>query len=171
MSRQLLTEYLDRQRACYIRQHHGVAYTAPEIAESSHINGRNFAKVVMIKVDGELSMVVLPAHYHVDIDLLRTAIGAESLVLAQEREFSYRFPRCEPGAMPPFGHLYGFLTYMVPVFESCREIAFNAGTHSEIIRMPFYEYMRLAHVVEVPAGVIPPSVGFGDAMTAPRLRA
>lgn len=157
MSGQLLIEYLQRQRAIFSCQAHHVAYTAAEIAEISHINGQNFAKVVMIKVDGELSMMVLPAHYHVDLDVLQTALGADKLEMAAEREFSYRFPRCELGAMPPFGHLFGLPTYMVPVFEEGSEIAFNAGNHSEIIRMPLQEYLRLAHVIEVDAGVIPPS--------------
>ncbi len=158
MSRQLLIEYLERQRAAFTRQSHHVAYTAPEIAQSSHINGHCFAKVVMVKVDGELSMVVVPAHHHVDVDLLKSALGADQLSLAAEREFSYRFPRCEPGAMPPFGHLFGLQTYMVPVFAANGEIAFNAGTHSEIIRMAMDEYRRLAHVTEVPTGAIPPSM-------------
>lgn len=158
MSDQLLIEYLQRRGAVYRRKRHNVAYTAPEIAETSHINGHNFAKVVMIKVDGELSMMVLPAHHTVDFEVLQIVLGADHLAMASEREFSYRFPRCEPGAMPPFGHLFGLQTYMVPVFESGSEIAFNAGTHDEIIQMPLEEYLRLAYVIEVMAGVVPPSV-------------
>ena len=164
MQSQLLIEYLERQRAQFTRQPHNVAYTAPEIAQISHINGHNFAKVVMIKVDGELAMMVLPAHYQVDLDVLQFALDADTIELAREREFRHRFPRCELGAMPPFGHLYGLQTYMVPVFDRNREIAFNAGTHSEIIRMPIGEYLRLAHVTEVVAGVIPPSVATANVM-------
>ncbi len=158
MPGQLLFEYLDRQQAAYIRQSHRIAYTAPEIAESGHINGRNFAKVVMIKIDGELAMMVLPAHFHVALDALTMALAVECVELASEREFSYRFPRCEIGAMPPFGHLFGLQTFMVPVFDEYGEIAFNAGTHSELVRMPLQEYLRLAHVTEVAVGVTPPSV-------------
>ena len=157
--RQLLIEYLERQNAQFIRQVHKFACTAAETARSSRVDSHCFAKVVMIKVDGELAMMVLPAHQQVDLDVLQAALGAETLTLAAEREFSYRFPRCELGAMPPFGHLFGFQTFMVPVFEEGEEIAFNAGTHSEIIRMPLEEYLRLAHVTEVPVGVEPPSLG------------
>lgn len=158
MPGQLLFEYLDRRQAEYTRQPHSVAYTAPEIAESCHINGHNFAKVVMIKIDGELAMVVVPAHYHVALDVLQDELAANHIELASESEFSYRFPRCEIGAMPPFGHLFGLQTFMVPVFDVSGEIAFNAGTHSELVRMPLPEYLRLAYVTEVAAGVIPPSI-------------
>ncbi len=164
MPGQLLIEYLERQKADYICQRHSVAYTAPEIAQSSHIHGRNFAKVVMVKVDSELAMVVVPAHYHVELDVLAVVLGVDSIELATEREFSRRFPRCEIGAMPPFGHLFGLQTYMVSVFEEGEVIAFNAGTHSELIRMPLEEYLRVAYVNEVAGGVISP------AMTPPKMQ-
>jgi len=157
MSGQLLIEYLDRRRADYILQRHHIAYTAPEIAEQSHVAGNAFAKVVMIKVDAELAMVVLPAHYRIDLDQLTTSLGVNHITLATEREFGYRFPRCEIGAMPPFGHLYGLDAFMIPVFQHSRMIAFNAGTHSEIIRMPMAEFLRLACLTEVGAGAVPPS--------------
>ncbi|WP_101758948.1 aminoacyl-tRNA deacylase [Oceanicoccus sp. KOV_DT_Chl] len=156
MSGQLLIEYLDRQKANYRLDRHPVAYTALETAQASHTQGQNFAKVVMIKVDGELAMMVLPAHYHVAPDVLQAVLSVDKVVLATENEFARRFPRCELGAMPPFGHLFGLDTYMVPVFDRQQEIAFNAGNHSELIRMPMTEYQRLAAVTEVPWGVFPP---------------
>jgi Ala-tRNA(Pro) deacylase len=158
MPGQLLNEYLERRKATYYRQAHNVAYTAPEIAQICHIQGHSFAKVVMIKVDDELAMMVLPAHHHVAVEVLAPVLGAEQVRLSTEHEFSYRFPRCEIGAMPPFGHLYGLQTYMVPVFEEGREIAFNAGSHSELIRMPLAEYLRLAYVNEISAGVLSPGM-------------
>ena len=154
MPRQLLIDYLDRQYAAYNRQSHAVAYTAPEIAENSHITGHQFAKVVMIKLGVELAMVVIPAHDHLDLELLKTELGVSSLQLADEREFSHRFPRCEIGAMPPFGHLFGLQTFIVPVFSGEEEIAFNAGSHTEVIRMPLQEYMRLAYATEVDKRVL-----------------
>ena len=149
MPGQLLIEYLDRQRAIYSLQSHLVAYTAPEIAEVSHIAGNNFAKVVMVKVDGVLAMVVAPANYRIDLTGLVFQLGAKDIYLACEREFSHRFPRCDIGAMPPFGHLYGLETYVLPAFKPSGEIAFNAGSHTELIRMPASEYRRLAYAVEL----------------------
>ncbi len=155
MSEQLLIEYLDRRKAEYTLQSHLKAYTAPEVAELCHVGGNTFAKVVMVKIDGELAMVVLPAHFQVDLDELTTSLGVNYITLASEKEFGHRFPRCEIGAMPPFGHLFGLDTYMIPVFEDQRKITFNAGTHSEIIRMSMTEYLRFAYVIEVSAGAIP----------------
>ncbi len=158
MVAQLLIDYLKRSGADYQLHSHSAAFTAQETAESSHVHGRNFAKVVMVKIDGEMSMVVLPAHYHLDLDILRDTLGVGSVELASEREFKHRFPRCETGAMPPFGHLYGLMTYMVPIFPEDEMIAFNSGSHTEIITMPCREFMRLAHMMEITEGVMPPAL-------------
>lgn len=153
MSAQLLFDYLDSQRALYSRQTHSVAYTAMDVAASGHINQANFAKVVMVNIDGELAMIIVPALYQVDIASLRTVLKAQRVELAQERDFYYRFPRCEPGAMPPFGHLFGFEAFLVAAFDNRQEIAFNAGSHSEIVRMPYREFLRFAHVTELECGL------------------
>lgn len=153
MSAQLLFDYLDSQRALYNRQAHSIAYTAMDVAASGHINQANFAKVVMVNIDGELAMAILPALYQLDIESLRSALKAQRVELAQERDFYYRFPRCEPGAMPPFGHLFGFQAFLITAFDDRQEIAFNAGSHSEIVRMPYREFLRFAHVTELECGL------------------
>ncbi len=154
MPRQLLFEYLERQQVYFRLQSHEQAFTAEEVAQSCHINDRTLAKVVMIKIKNELAMVVIPAHYLVDLEQLKISLNVEDIELAKELEFSHRFPRCEVGAIPPFGHLYGLQTYMVPVFEDGEEIAFNAGTHTQLVHMDLNDYIRLAHVIRVEEAVI-----------------
>lgn len=156
MPSQLLVDYLNRSNASFQLQHHPVAYTAAEVAQAAHVQGAHFAKVVMIKIDDELAMVVIPAHFHLELDLLQDSFDGRSLRLAEEREFRHRFPRCETGAMPPFGHLYGVVTYVVTLFDEDSDIAFNAGTHTEIIRMGFRDFLRLAHADVLEDGALPP---------------
>ncbi len=158
MPAQLLMEYLDRSGITYQLQSHLSAYTTPEVAQASHIRGRNFAKVVMIKADAELAMVVLPAHYHVELELLAHAIGAEQVVLATEREFVHRFPRCEIGAMPPLAHLYGLQSFLMPVFQQDQEVAFNACSHTLVVRMNYADFLRVGHFDLIDSGVMPPGI-------------
>ncbi|MEX0599327.1 MAG: YbaK/EbsC family protein, partial [Rhodothermales bacterium] len=56
---------------------------------------------------------------------------------------------CEVGAMPPFGSLYGMKTFMAAVLAEDEEIAFNAGSHTELIRMSFADYFRLEDPIEL----------------------
>jgi Ala-tRNA(Pro) deacylase len=107
-----------------------------------HMPGREVAKVVMVKHAGKLALAVLSAQARVDLERLGAALHGE-VELASEREFAAVFPDCELGAMPPFGRLYGLTTWVDESLLRDREIAFNAGTHSEAIRMSFEDYQRL----------------------------
>jgi Ala-tRNA(Pro) deacylase len=143
MSLQKLKDYLDGQKVKYVTITHSPAFTAQEIAAAAHIDGREMAKTVMVKVDGEMAMVVLPASMKVDFGRLLDATGAQEVELAHEREFEDLFPGCALGTMPPFGNLFGLRTYVAEELTEDEDIAFNAGSPTELIRLSFNDYMRL----------------------------
>jgi Ala-tRNA(Pro) deacylase len=140
-----LKKFLDDNRVRYITVHHSPAFTAQEIAASAHISGYELAKTVIIKVDGKMAMAVVPAPQHVDMLHLEDLIGASKVELATEVEFKQRFPECELGAMPPFGTLYGMDVYVADRLADDEYIAFNAGTHTELVRMRYRDFDRLAN--------------------------
>jgi Ala-tRNA(Pro) deacylase len=140
-----LKEFLDKEHVKYVTIGHSPAFTAQEVAATAHIPGKELAKTVIVKVDGELAMVVLPASEHVRLSHVREMLGAKDVELADEDEFKKAFPDCETGAMPPFGNLYGMNVFVSQVLREDDEIAFNAGSHSELIRLPYADYERLVH--------------------------
>ncbi|HSG32734.1 MAG TPA: YbaK/EbsC family protein [Thermodesulfobacteriota bacterium] len=140
---QKLKNYLDENNIKYITIKHSPAFTAQQIAENAHVSGKELAKTVMIKLDGKMAMAVLPASYHVDFKLLEEASGAIRISLADEQEFKDMFADCEVGAMPPFGNLYGMDVYVARSLAEDEEIFFNAGTHSELIRLSYKDFERL----------------------------
>lgn len=143
MPTKTLKEFLDRNQVKYRIISHSVAYTAQEIASETHIPGKELAKTVMVKLDGNMAMAVLPASERVDLDLLRAAAGAERAELANESEFKAMFPDCETGAMPPFGNLYGLPVFVEESLSQDEEIAFNSGTHRELVRLTYRDFERL----------------------------
>ena len=143
MPAQTLRDFLDRNRIKYVVISHSPAHTAQEIAASAHIPGRAMAKTVIVKLDGRLAMAVLPASEMVDLELLADAAFAQRAELADEGEFAGRFPDCQLGAMPPFGNLYGMDVYVADSLAEDDEIAFNAGSHTELVRMAYPDYARL----------------------------
>jgi Ala-tRNA(Pro) deacylase len=145
MALQQLEKYLQEHHVPYSTVAHRPAYTAQEIAAAAHVPGHELAKSVMVKLDDRLVMVVLSANERVNLALLRQATGAQDAALASEQEFRDRFPDCEVGAMPPFGNLFGFDVIVSESLTSDEEIAFNAGSHSELMRMRFEDYERLVH--------------------------
>ena len=144
-----LMEYLDREHARYVVITHSPAYTAQGIAGLAHIPGQELAKTVIVKIDGKLVMAVLPAKYHVDLMLLRKRVRAKTVALASEEDFQGRFAGCETGAMPPFGNLFGLPVFADVTLEQDKEIAFNAGTHRELIRMAWHDFRRLVQPVMI----------------------
>ncbi|MHC4399853.1 MAG: aminoacyl-tRNA deacylase [Planctomycetota bacterium] len=139
-----LKEFLDGHGVKYVAIEHSPAYTAQEIAASAHVPGKELAKTVMVRIDGQMAMAVLPASRKVDFDRLREAAGAERVDLAGEEEFQGMFPGCEVGAMPPFGNLYDMKVYVSESLAEDEEIAFNAGSHTELIRLAYADFERLA---------------------------
>ena len=138
-----LQEYLDQQEVKYISIKHSPAFTAQEIAGAAHIPGKDVAKTVIVKLDGTMAMVVLPAPEMVRMKHLKAETGASKVELASEEEFKGRFPDCEVGAMPPFGNLYEMDVFVEESLAEDEEIAFNAGTHTELIRMAYTDYEKL----------------------------
>lgn len=140
-----LKEFLDSHNVKYVSITHSRAYTAQEVAASTHIRGKEFVKTVVVKLDGKMALAVLPATRKVDLDALKQAAGAHKAELAIEQEFQYMFPECETGAMPPFGNLYGMDVYADTSLREDEEIAFNAGSHTEVIRMAYQDFERLVN--------------------------
>ncbi len=150
-----LKEFLDSNQVRYVVISHSPAYTAQEIAASAHIPGRELAKTVMVKLDGDLAMAVLPATSRVSFPLFKAAAGAGKVELASEDEFKDVFPGCELGAMPPFGNLYNLRVYVDRSLAEDEQIAFNAGSHTELVRLAYADFEALVNpkVTRLAAGV------------------
>lgn len=138
-----LKDFLDKNKVKYVSMIHSPAYTAQQIAAAAHIPGKELAKTVIFKADGKMAMAVMPAPWQIDFDQLKTCVGAKSVELAGEKEFAERFPGCEPGAMPPFGNLYDMEVYVDEGLREDETIAFNAGSHSELIKLAYEDFERL----------------------------
>ena len=138
-----LKEFLDKEKIKYVSISHSPAYTAQEVAASAHVPGKELAKTVIMKIEGKMAMAVLPANRKVVVQDLREITGAERVQFATEVEFKNLFPDCETGAMPPFGNLYGMDVYVAPSLAEDEEIVFNAGTHTELIKMSYRDFERL----------------------------
>lgn len=145
MSEPRLQQFLHDQCIGFETIHHARTATAHDTARSAQIPEQAMAKTVMVKIDGRMAMAVLSAAQRLDLAALRQATGAAAVELAPEDEFSPLFPDCEAGAMPPFGNLYGLDVYVDDSLSDDDEIVFNAGSHTELIRIPFALFEQLVH--------------------------
>ena len=148
-------EFLDNQGIDYEIILHRRSDTAQATASAAHISANKLAKTVIIKLDGALHMAVVPASQRLDLGLLKAATGASSVALASEAEFQASFPGCEPGAMPPFGNLYGLPVWVDEEVAASPQVVFNAGTHTELVRLAYRDFVRVVapHVVSLTRGL------------------
>ena len=123
------------------------AYTARETAASTFVPRREFAKTIIVDLDGEKVMAVLSASRHVDLEALRKLAHGKQARLATEDEFEELFPDCEVGAMPPFGSLYDTRVFVDEMVTEVDDLCFNAGSHEQILRMDRRGYLNLERPV------------------------
>ncbi|MBD3315557.1 MAG: deacylase [Chitinivibrionales bacterium] len=138
-----LKEYFDGNDVKYTTFPHHEAFTAQEIAAAADMPGGMLAKTVMVKLDGKPAMAVLPASHVIDFDRLREVADVNEAELAPEEEYTDVFPDCERGAMPPFGNLYGLDVYLARSLTEGPEMAFNAGSLKELVKISTANYLRL----------------------------
>lgn len=145
-----LREFLDAKQAVYTHSLHKTAFTAREVASAEHLAPAEVAKTVVVHTDAGYAMLMVPANRLVDFQEVRHELGFKSLRMATEHELSKLFPDCELGAMPPVGPLYMLPVYLDAALADKPLIAFNAGTHRDVIHMRTEEFQRVAHPVVVP---------------------
>lgn len=144
MPNKALKEFLDNHHVKYTSINHSPGFTMPEVAAAAHISGKHLAKTVIVKIGNQLAMVVIPANEHVNFGALKQIAGVNA-DLAKESDFKSKFPECEVGAMSPFGNLYDMPVYVSSQLVNYDDIVFNAGSHSELLKLAYRDFERLVH--------------------------
>ena len=141
---QRIRDYLDSQKVSYECVPHAQAFAAQEVAQTLHVSGKRFAKVVVLEADGRLLMAVLPASHRLHLHELKEKLAdVQHLEMVPEGELAKFCPDCELGAIPPFGHLYGMDVWVDRALSESEEIMFNAGSHTDAIRMKYSDFAKL----------------------------
>lgn len=145
--RERMEKYLRENGVGFHVETHKQAFTMPEVAAALHVPGNQVAKVVIVCADKDKVMLVLPAPYRMNVDLVRDMVGAKTIRLAKEEEFADLFPDCATGAMPPFGNLYGVPVYVDRSMSEEPDMVFRIGTHRETMKIAYADFVRLAQPV------------------------
>ena len=147
-----LQEYLKQHEIKYRLITHPHSEFSMETAERAHVSGDALAKGVLLQDMDDYLLVVLPSDYHVQLDSLRQWLDRQ-VDLAGEADLAKLFPDCEPGAVPPIGHVYGITTLWDPntSLGTLDEVYFEAGDHEHLVRVTgerFHELMAPADRAE-----------------------
>jgi len=144
---QTCLNYLRAQQVRFAHTTHSAAYTAEEVALAEYMPPNRMAKTVMLRHSEGFVMVVIPADAYVDLENVRMVIAVPDLFVAEERDLALLFPSSEVGAMPPLGNLYNIPVYLDRRIANREFIAFNAGTHRDVIHMRVADFRQLVNPV------------------------
>ncbi len=139
-----LKKYLDSNKVKYKALKHKLAYTAQEIAAAQEVPGKQVIKSVLVKTDKGFALAVLPAIHLIDLKKLKSALKCKSVKIATEKDIEKAIPDYKPGAMPPFGALFGLDTVSDKILKEDVEIVFNGGTHTDTVKMKYSDFEKLA---------------------------
>ena len=140
-----ITKYLDQKRVHYRVSVHRPTFSSQQLAAEEHVSGGCVAKPVIVQADGRYYMCVLPACCKVDLEMLRSQLGAGDIELAREKDFERLFPQCELGAEPPFGNVFGMATLMDQSLHRDQFLIFQAGRHDQAVKIRRTDYETLVH--------------------------
>ena len=145
--RERMEKYLRENGVGFEVKTHEQAFTMQEVAAALHVPGNQVAKVVIVCADNEKVMLVLPAPYRMNVDLVRDLVGAKKVRLAKEEEFTDLFPDGATGARPPLGNLYDVPVYVDRSMAEEPDMVFRVGTHRETMKIAYADFLRLAEPV------------------------
>lgn len=142
--------------------HHEATFTSQEVAHREHVSGHRVAKVVVVMANNHKPVeLVLPASRHVDLALVRRALGLREVRLATEQEMAHYFVECEVGAVPPLRRWEDVEVIMDRSLIVEGDIVFQAGTHTDAIRVNFRRWFEMTQPRVATFAERPEPVGAG----------
>src|SRR5215468_10775009 len=129
-----LTRWLHERGVTFRLLEHAPVFTSEEAARVRGTPIEAGAKALVLRAEGETVHVVLPGDRRVDNAQLRAILGTRTLRFATPEEL-LSLTGCVPGAVPPFGNLFGLPVLVDDEVAQRDEIAFNAGSNAVSIAM------------------------------------
>src|SRR5512136_2281054 len=121
---------------------HAPVFTSEEAAAVRGVALSTGAKALICKVDDRFVMFVIPADRKLDSKRVRQALGIRALRFATPDELR-ELTGLIPGAVPPFGSLFGLPTHCDAHLAENERINFNAGDHSISVSLRYADYLQV----------------------------
>lgn len=135
-----IEEMLRTKQIAYETLRHKPVTTSAEAAAVRGVPLSSGAKALICKCDKELVLFVMPANRRLASKEVRRQAGYKKLRFANLEEV-WELTGLRPGAIPPFGSLFGLATFCDPTLGENERINFNAGDHAVSISMRYADYI------------------------------
>jgi Ala-tRNA(Pro) deacylase len=137
-----LKRFLDEHAAQYCLVRHPAERSSRATAIAAHVDAARLAKGVLIESETRYMLVVIPADQHLELGSLHRTLGLE-IGLATRPEVERTFGDCVNGAVPAAGQAYGLDVLVDDALLGEREVYFEAGDRTELVRMSGADFRAL----------------------------
>ena len=138
-----LARWLGERGVQFRLMEHAPVFTSEEAARVRGTPPEAGAKALVMVAPDRPVHIVVPGNRRVDNTRLRAVLGTRTLRFATPEELLV-LTGCVPGAVPPFGNLFGLPVLADQLIAEREEIAFNAGSNAVSIAMRADDFVRLA---------------------------
>jgi Ala-tRNA(Pro) deacylase len=137
-----LESWLKERGVAFTVLRHEPVFTSEQAAAVRGTPLASGAKALVVKAGDDFRLLVLPADRKLDNRKARSGLGVKALRFATPEEVLH-WTGLRPGAIPPFGSLFGLPTCCDPALAANESINFNAGDHAVSVQMAYADYVAL----------------------------
>lgn len=137
-----LLSHLDKNKIKYEILKHKTVYTAYDLANTLKKKLSEIAKTLLVKADKEYYLVVIPAHYRLDLGKLKKLLKSKKIEIAKENIMQKVF-KIKPGAITPFGAIHKTGVFIDRALLKTQSIIMGAGSFTESLRLKIKDFLKL----------------------------
>jgi len=122
---------------------HQPVYTSQDAARIRDTNIHQGAKAIIFTADQKPILIVVPGDYRIDTKKFKKEYQIRDLQMMKPEEIK-ELTGLEIGAIPPFGNVMGLPMYVDQELLKNDWISFNAGAHTQSVKMKARDFIHLA---------------------------
>jgi prolyl-tRNA editing enzyme YbaK/EbsC (Cys-tRNA(Pro) deacylase) len=127
-------QLLDSKGIGFEKLEHASVTTSSEASGARGSKLSQGAKAIIVKANDQFYHLIISAAVPLDNNKLRKVLGTRRVRFATTEEL-FEITGCLPGAVPPFGNLFGLPVFMDNALMEEDTVYFNCGSHTISLRM------------------------------------
>lgn len=128
-------KFLNTSKAKYEIIEHRTVYTAYDKAATLKVPEKTIGKTLVLKIDSEYALALVPANKNLDKGKLKKAAKAKKIDFVKEIWMKKNLKGMRIGAVPPFGVLFKMKTFADVSLLKNPKIIIGSGVHKASIKI------------------------------------
>ena len=138
-----IIKFLEKAKVKYELIEHRQVFTAQDKAATLKVKPNIIGKTLVLKIDKRISVVLIPANKNLDKNKFKKVAKAKNLDFISERIMKNQLKGVKVGAVPPFGNLWRFPTFVDKSLTLQPKIIVNSGDHNWSIKISPAAFKKL----------------------------